>query len=188
MKLPSPSRSAQENAKYCSLFFRPWTNLIGSVVVPNITLLGCNRGVLQTIYSHRADWSERPMNATTQRKKTAVQSHSVPKCLNDQVHWAEAWDEYVRGHVATETAAHLIQSFLLKNSKPILKFLHSRRLSDREGSTFEQPYFHAGRANLPLPRLCRTVRTRPKAWCKNSLPQHIVSVIYYLWLPQPILP
>ena len=50
LKMPSPSRSAQENAKYCSLFFRPWTNLLGTAVVPNIALLGCSRSVLQAIY------------------------------------------------------------------------------------------------------------------------------------------
>ena len=114
MKLPSPSRSAQDNAKYCSLFFRPWTNLIGTVVVPNIALLGCNRGALQTIYSHQADQVEEPTSATPRRKKIADPSHTVPNCVNDQIHWAKTWDEYVRGHVATETAAHLIQSFLLK--------------------------------------------------------------------------
>ena len=32
----------------------------------------------------------------------------------DHMHWHKAWNEYVRGHFVSSTAAALIQSFLLK--------------------------------------------------------------------------
>ena len=114
LKLPSLSRTAVENAKYCNLFFRPWTNLTGTAVVPHISLLGCNREMLERVYlGQAAKCSEA---GPTVAKQTRIRNiaHSVPNCMDDQVHWSRAWDEYVRGHVVSETAAHLIQSFLLK--------------------------------------------------------------------------
>ncbi len=40
LRMPSASRAATENAKYCCLFFRPWTLLPGEARIPNLTLLG----------------------------------------------------------------------------------------------------------------------------------------------------
>ena len=49
-KRPSATRSTKENAKYFSLFFRPWTLLAGNTMVPNIALLGCVLDKVQELY------------------------------------------------------------------------------------------------------------------------------------------
>ena len=46
----STCSSSEENAKYCSLFFRPWTLLIGDVIVPNLSSLGLPVELLHSIY------------------------------------------------------------------------------------------------------------------------------------------
>ena len=83
-------------------------------MVPHIAVLGCSREVLESVYLGQAERTSEGSHTVSQRFRVGNASHSVPNCLNDQVHWSRAWDEYVRGHVVSETAAHLIQSFLLK--------------------------------------------------------------------------
>jgi hypothetical protein len=104
LKMPSSARSDIENAKYCSLFFRPWTLLNGDVQVPHLALLGCSQTVLRQAF----DVSRTP--ASKARKAPDPQTHSV----QEHVQWHTTWNAYVRGHVVSHTAAQLIQSFLLK--------------------------------------------------------------------------
>jgi len=102
LKMPSTARSDIENAKYCSLFFRPWTLLNGDMLVPHLALLGCGRTVLQQVY----EVSRKPVSKTSK----GVPTHSAQQ----HVQWHATWNAYVRGHVVSYTAAELIQSFLLK--------------------------------------------------------------------------
>ena len=104
LKLPSSSRSDIENAKYCSLFFRPWTLLNGDTQVPHLALLGCGQAVLRQVY----DVSRTPAS------KIGKVPETQPRALQDHVQWQTTWDAYVRGHVVSDTAAQLIKSFLLK--------------------------------------------------------------------------
>ena len=100
--MPSTARSDIENAKYCSLFFRPWMLLNGDMLVPHLALLGCGRTVLQQVY----EVSRKPVAKTSK----GPQTHSV----QEHVQWHATWNAYVRGCVVSDAAADLIQSFLLK--------------------------------------------------------------------------
>ena len=82
-KKPGPSSSAADAAKYGCVFFRPWTLLSGHCHVPHFSLLCLNTKNLEAFYSDAA------MNL------------SMTSC----VQWYSAWEEYVRGHVVTDTAA-----------------------------------------------------------------------------------
>ena len=104
LKQPSSSRTDTENAKYCSLFFRPWTLLSGDPKVPHLSLLGCSRSVLGQLYTSK---EEPPL-------KSARRSHSMLSGLDSKderivshVQWHKAWEEYVRGNVVSQTAASL---------------------------------------------------------------------------------
>ena len=72
--------------------------------MPNIALLGLTRARLTMVY-----------------EKTPEQPHKVRRPLGTvheptmetQVQWHEAWQEYIRGHIVSLSAADLIKSFLL---------------------------------------------------------------------------
>ena len=92
------------SAKYCSLFFRPWPLLNGDVVVPSITLLGLTRARLTMVYEktpEQPDKVRRPLGTVHE------------PTMETQVQWHEAWQEYIRGHIVSLSAADLIKSFLL---------------------------------------------------------------------------
>ena len=107
---PSSSRTATENAKYCSLFFRPWTALRGDAQVPHISLLGCPHDVLQKVY----EGEDNPSTLKFRKTTPAVEKNLDLLRLAESMNWHKAWDEYVRGRVVSDTAARLIQCFLLK--------------------------------------------------------------------------
>ena len=96
LKIPRASRAAAENAKYCSLSFRPWTLLGGNLEVPHLLFLGLPLDVLKLYYAKSGDCS--------------VTDHAAR--LQDFVSWERTWDAYVRGNVVSEAAATLIRSFL----------------------------------------------------------------------------
>ena len=98
LKMPRANRAADENAKYCSLFFRPWTLLPGTLRIPNLALLGMPHGKLVEVY------------ATSGITSIPDQVQG----LSTFVAWDATWDEYVHGNVVSEAAAMLIRSFLLK--------------------------------------------------------------------------
>ena len=98
LKMPRASRAANENAKYCSLFFRPWTLLAGNLRIPNLALLGLAHERLVDVYA----------TSGISSASGHVQS------LSTVVAWDTTWDAYLRGNVVSDAAAMLIRSFLLK--------------------------------------------------------------------------
>ena len=103
LKMPRASRAPAENAKYCSLFFLPWTLLAGNIDTPHLSLLGLSLQHLEVYYSRTAHLS----SVTDHEQKTQLPWEQI-------VEWARAWDVYVRGNVVSQAAAKLIRSFLLK--------------------------------------------------------------------------
>jgi hypothetical protein len=102
LRLPSAKRSTMDNAKYCSLFFRPWTLLHGSTDIPHISLLCLTRHNLEEVYGND-NAQARPQNSCNHRQT-----------VGNNIHWHDSWNEYIRGNIVSKTAAQLIQSFLLK--------------------------------------------------------------------------
>ena len=109
---PSTCRSATENARYCSLFFRPWSLLNGDAEAPHFSLLGCNLEAAQNAYNAMHMPAEKKIKMAG-TKIAALQSAQRVSVLQ-RVDWHRTWEEYVRGNVVSETAASLIESFLLK--------------------------------------------------------------------------
>ena len=103
LKLPSTARSDAENAKYCSLFFRPWTLLPGGVYVPHLSLLGVSTKILQQVYE------------TSAAHESSLQVEGQSHCVQNIITWHRTWDTYIRGQVVSRTASELIKSFLLKH-------------------------------------------------------------------------
>ena len=78
LKRPSPCRSPEENAKYCSLFFRPWTLLTGDVIVPNLSSLGLPVELLYSIYESPLTQPLK-MQDVCSTKQTKVAVNTAPK-------------------------------------------------------------------------------------------------------------
>ena len=95
LKMPRASRAAAENAKYCSLFFRPWTLLGGSPQVPHLSFLGLPDNILKQLYT---------------KSDTPTVTDQVAR-LPDFVSWERSLDAYLRGNVVSEAVAPLIRSF-----------------------------------------------------------------------------
>ena len=109
LPLPSVSKTSAYNAQYCSLFFRPWTLRRGDATVPHLSLLGMDSGVLQE-WQGSVDQPSQVRSPCRLTKKTTQQG---TESASEKVSWKTAWDGYVRGNVVSETAAKLIQRFLL---------------------------------------------------------------------------
>ena len=86
----------------------------GSVLVPHISLLGCNRQTLRNGYQNAKQAKVEPMQEKQRKSRQLQSSAAVENNISKKIHWPSTWDEYVRGHVVSESAAQLIQSFLLK--------------------------------------------------------------------------
>ena len=82
---PAATKSAEYNAKYMSVFFRPWTLLSGDFAVPHLRNLGCE-GV----------------------------GGSICAGQGSQNNFTKAWAWYVNGNVVSGAAAQLIRSMLAK--------------------------------------------------------------------------
>ena len=108
LKLPSCARSAIFNSQYCSLFFRPWTLLTGSMHVPHLSVLGLRQDSLRKLYEQRLH------SQLKIEKRVSLSEVNNNPSVFEQMDWAYAWDDYIRGCVVSRSAAVLIQSFLLK--------------------------------------------------------------------------
>lgn len=107
LKLPSARQTTSYNAKYCSLFFKPWTLLHGFADVPHLSLLGFTTHALSIVY--KSTDASRDV-----QKAGPAKSIAGSAAITDNIRWHEAWNAYVRGNVISKSAAKLIQSFLLK--------------------------------------------------------------------------
>ena len=109
LHLPSVNKGPVYNAKYGSLFFRPWTLFAGDATVPHLSYLCLTRASLQQELMKSSGHQVSGGRKRFGRKRPAAPPVSSP----DKVEWASAWSEYVRGNVVSESAARFIQSFLL---------------------------------------------------------------------------
>ena len=135
LKLPSSSRESGYNAQYCSLFFRPWTLLQGDKVVPNFSLLALDRSALSVVYDEHAS----PLRKVAR----SVQKSHPHEPIVQKFQWHHTWSEYVRGHIVSNTAKDLIQSFLLRtiaSSQKDAEDVDSE--ADESGSDTDIPRLH----------------------------------------------
>jgi hypothetical protein len=84
LRMPSTARSDVDNAKYCSLFFRPWTLLQGDAQVPFLSLLGIGRSILEEVYVHLRPSARKTVEGLFHPKTVKVQQ------LSEQVQWHRA--------------------------------------------------------------------------------------------------
>ena len=82
--MPAPSRDPEDNAKYFSVFFRPWTLLREQTRLPHLGDVG--------------------ISATDASKELSKRKRS----------FVQSWEEYKNGNVVSETAAQLIRSIVTK--------------------------------------------------------------------------
>jgi hypothetical protein len=98
--MPKASRSATDNSKYCSLFFRPWTLNEGLVQVPHISLLGYKHDDVVSLYEK--------FESSFKKRRILGKQNTGSEFAPDFV---ASWNDYIRGHVVTEHAAR--QAFLV---------------------------------------------------------------------------
>ena len=96
-KLPGPACSAEDNAQYCSLFFRPWSMCLDTADVPYLP----NMGVIK----------EKRYQALQQGQ--IKRRRFITKTTNALADWPAAWDEYIRGDIVSKHAARIIKTFLV---------------------------------------------------------------------------
>ena len=109
VQLPSPSRSAEDNAKFLSVFFRPWT-------------------LLRREASAVLHLSELGRSVSTENEVRA------PSALGNN--FAKAWEQYVDGNVVSQTAARLIRSVMTKTL--VTKQEDGEQASDADGSDVDE--------------------------------------------------
>ena len=93
--LPSPARRSEDNAKYFSVFFRPWTLLAGSEDVPELQHLGIPPAQLRGFYDRA------PAGIRRRLRGPQPPPQSIP--TQEAQRWAAAWEEYLRGSRRTGT-------------------------------------------------------------------------------------
>ena len=103
--MPRPGRGVEGNAKYCLLFFRPWT-LVSEFACPDvlhITNLGnaAQQGAL-------AD-----LDARTARRRAVGKQQDRTVGVAPRLNFAAAWENYIRGSVVSKHAQRLITQLLL---------------------------------------------------------------------------
>ena len=103
VQVPKANKSAVDNSKYCSMFFRPWSLNLGCVRVPHVTLLAYTSREVNEFYEKMAHCRE-----TMGKRRRMVGKQQVL-----QQNFVEAWKDYINGHVVSLNAEKLIRSFLL---------------------------------------------------------------------------
>jgi hypothetical protein len=114
--VPSSERLTDDGAKYCNIFFRPWTLLEGSPAVPELRLLGTPPGLLRGAYANVPTVVRRRLRGRQRLPLTSTFE------AGDALQWRAAWDEYIHGtpgtdkvltgNVPSEHARRLIQTFV----------------------------------------------------------------------------
>ena len=87
--------------------------------MPHLSLLGCGSSAIAQIYEPVQDPPSKIRRASTshtvQESRAAQDNVSLKNTsVSEHINWHKTWEEYVRGHVVSQTAAKLIRSFLLK--------------------------------------------------------------------------
>ena len=106
--LPSPAKPAEENAKYFSVFFRPWTLLHAQTDIPHMA----NLAVIA--YEPERVCKEKTLLCDLMRDerlpKTTERVLSKPH--KSSYNFSRAWDAYIRGNVGSRHAARIITSVI----------------------------------------------------------------------------
>ena len=139
MRLPSVSSSREENAKYCSVFFRPWTLLDGHRHVAHLQVLGLTATSCENVGGCGSPGKKR-----MRRKTVTLSGESKEAAMS----FTTTWDEYIQGNIVSQHAARLIQSFLLNT---IAKGAESDSEEDHADASDEDEDvapFHLGAADL----------------------------------------
>ena len=99
-RVPGPQTAPEDTAKYCSLFFRPWSLIADTIRVPYLA----NMGFL------------RDSRAQALEQKTKIKRRRlIGKQEVTSINWKQAWAEYIREDVVSKHAARIIQTFLVNS-------------------------------------------------------------------------
>ena len=100
MRIPSSESLKEEDAKYCNVFFRPWSLLEGTADVPELRLLGTPPSKLRKAYA------DKNLSDTLQfqrhrlpRKRPAEPASTDALHRKEALQWKSAWEEYIHGSV-----------------------------------------------------------------------------------------
>ena len=117
-KLPRPGLSAEENARLCSVYFRPWTLCrdLATLDAPHLLHLAMYPRVVGT----SAQSSTHLDAPKVDTKKLRLNTKTPPMCnpserveaSTDAHAWASSWRRYKDGQIVSEHARRLIQNFL----------------------------------------------------------------------------
>ena len=128
--LPNAGRKAEDNARYCAVFFRPWTLLPGTADVPELRHLGATPTRLRSFYEGA--------QLLVRRRMSKCGPRPPPNSMKaeEALRWAEAWDEYIRGSLNAEGEREV--TFLLSthagSSRPSLQTRWGEQVSRRSRS------------------------------------------------------
>ena len=97
--LPSGAKQREDNARYFSVFFRPWTLCASNDVhIPHLATLG---------------YTYMPTLLPLQRKRLRTRSKTKPSTVSEIHSFAKSWSAYLKEGVVSEHAARLITSVLV---------------------------------------------------------------------------
>ena len=80
LPLPSVNKSAEYNAQYFSLFFRPWTLHAGDATVPHLSLLGMEKRVLNQWHQSMLQPSQVQASKRLKTKQLPLKSSQLRTC------------------------------------------------------------------------------------------------------------
>ena len=115
--IPKAGASADYNARYCSLFFRPWT-LFGHIIdvdVPRLSMLGVPASKMSPEDAASATLFDMARSQCKKLRLTKKQAAAVSPTVGNCTRFNEAWSEYLAGNVCSENSARLIRTFLIEH-------------------------------------------------------------------------
>ena len=89
----SPTKSAEEKAKYFSVLFRPWSLTHNLPDIPHLCSPGLTRVHLES-----------KVPAAKRRRILSKETPSFIQTFVNLSSFTQAWDEYVSGHVVSDHA------------------------------------------------------------------------------------
>ena len=93
-KMPRANMLAEEKAKLCSLFFRPWSLCADFAAVPHVP--------------HLLQLPLYPVPIVRRRKR----GKGKPETKETEPSWTSSWARFIRGNIPSEHAARIIRRFL----------------------------------------------------------------------------
>ena len=99
-KVPGPQTAPEDTAKYCSLFFRPWSLIADTIRVPYLANMAFTR-----------DSRAQALEQKTEIKRRRLTGKQEVRSIN----WKQTWTEYIREDVVSKHAARIIQTFLVNS-------------------------------------------------------------------------